>query len=137
VRLISPIRRKSTNMDPTSLPQTLTAVTAAGAAVTGLTEVAKQYISEDRLPPPIISGTIAALFTALWEVSQPVWPMWADAFTIGMIWFGLFQSSIAIYHLARISDKSRAGKRRTIIEVPAAPPSPGSTATTEVTNAPG
>lgn len=97
----------------------LTAVTAAGTAVTGLTEIVKQYVPEDVVPPPLIAGIIAALFTAAWEVSQPAWPTWADTFSILMIWFSLFNLSIAVYHLTQISSKRRAGRKRRITDMPA------------------
>lgn len=101
-------------MDPTALPLPtglagpLTAIAAAGTAVAVLTEVAKQYIRpESRLQPPFIAGAIAAVFTAVWVVSQPVPATLADAFTILMIWFGLFQASIAVYHGTKLSQGTR------------------------------
>jgi hypothetical protein len=106
-------------MEQQQLVGSLTAVTAAGTAVTGLTEILKQYVPEDIVPPPLIAGVIAALFTGAWEVSQPIWPTWADTFSILMIWFSLFNMSIAVYHLAKISSKRRAGRRRKVSDMPA------------------
>lgn len=97
-------------MDATGLGATLAVVTAAGTAVTVLTEVAKQYIPEQGTPPPLIAAMIAAVFTAAWEMSQPIPPTLADSFAVLMIWFSLFQVSIAVYHGAQLSAGRRGEK---------------------------
>lgn len=95
-------------LSPASLAGPLAVVTAAGTAVTVLTEVAKQYIPTEKVAPPIISATIAALFVFCWEVSQPTTVSWADTFGIVMTWFALFQVSIAVYHGSQLATKHRA-----------------------------
>jgi hypothetical protein len=108
---------------------TLAVVTATGTAVTVLTEVLKQYVREDQVPPPMISGSIAAVFTAAWVLSKGTALTWADALGVVMIWFSLFQVSIAVYHGAQLSSKRRAGQRRTEVDVTRS--GPGRVATTE------
>lgn len=96
-------------LDPRALAGPLTAIAAAGAGITILTEAAKQYVNTDRFPPPLIAGFIAALFTAALQLAQPEHPTARDAFPILMTWVGLFQTSIGVYHGAKLAVASRAG----------------------------
>lgn len=100
-------------MDPSlaNLTDPLAKIAAVGTAITVLTEVVKQYTPDDRVPPPLIAAVIAVLFTAAWEISLPTWPGWGDALGVVLLWFALFQVSIAVYHGATLSQKRRAKRR--------------------------
>jgi hypothetical protein len=96
-----------TQLTPAGVAGPLAALAAAGSAITLLTEVTKQYLTTDRVPPPVIAATIAAVFTAAWVASQDQPPRPGDAMSILLIWVALFQVSIGVYHGAQLGAKAR------------------------------
>jgi hypothetical protein len=106
-------------LSPAALADPIARLAAVGVAIAVLTEVFKQYIPEERVSPPVIAGLIAALFTVAWEIGLPVPPTIHDALAVLLLWVGLFQSSIAIYHAAKLSQGRRAVPRRRRVDRPA------------------
>jgi hypothetical protein len=106
-------------LSPAALADPIARLAAVGAAIAILTEVFKQYIPEERVSPPVIAGLIAALFTVAWEIGLPVQPTIHDTLAVLLLWVGLFQSSIAIYHAAKLSQGRRAIPRHRRVAAPA------------------
>lgn len=90
-------------LNPQALAGPLTAIAAASAGITILTQIVKQYTDPQRVPPPLIAALIAALFTAALQLAQPEHPTWRDAFPILMTWVGLLQTAIGVYHGAKLT----------------------------------
>jgi hypothetical protein len=100
--------------DPAALVAPLAKLAAVGAAITGLTEVCKIYLPEERVAPPLVSATIALLWAAAWALSQPVRPTPADALPLALLWWSMFSASIGVYHAANLTARLRDRRRRRV-----------------------